>query len=97
MPVGLHPSNPVELGDSGEDDEPRRVRVAKHLGTLRAGQAAWVKGSGVDAAIESGELLDITKTAQRRRLWRVGRYTYTDEAKARRVAKTLGQEAIEVA
>lgn len=92
---GLSPANPYLLGDA--DESLLRVRVFRTTGNLRAGQAAWVTGTGVAALVTSGDLIDISKTTQARRLWKVGKYTYTNEIEAQKVASVLGQTAVEIA
>lgn len=80
-------------------DQPIRVRVMKPLPkfNLRQGQAAWVSGTGIEKLIEDGFLEDITRRAQRSRVWKVSGTIYTDKAKADRVAEALGQVAVEIA
>lgn len=86
---------PLLIGDAG--GTLIRVRVMVPIEGLGLGRAAWVTGTGVQAHIDSGALVDITATAQRARLWRVGEFTYTTESEARRVAAATGQAAVEVA
>ena len=95
MPVGYDRSNPLVMGEAN-DAEPRRIRVLKPVGGLALGQASWVTGSDVDAHLESGAAVDISKTAQKRRQWRVGAFTYSDPAEARRVAAAKGVKPVEI-
>lgn len=95
MPLGYAPESPYLIG--AEDATLLRVRVLRQSGSLRIGQAAWVTGDGVQPLIADGAFADITSTAQRSRMWRVGQFTYTDYTEAVRVAEATGQTVIEVA
>lgn len=94
-PVGFTKDHPHRIG--APDDLVRRVRVLKAVDVLTAGQAAYVTGKGVNELILSGVLHDITKTEQKRRLWKVNGFTYSDHAEALRVAASLGVKPHEVA
>jgi len=100
MPVGYSAERPITLGAVADDESytetPRRVRVLKPVGGLKLGQAAWVVGPAVSRHVESGALVDITRTAQRRRQWRVGAFTYSDFGEASRVAAAQGTKPVEI-
>lgn len=95
LPAGFDASSAVLIGEP--DDVTRRVRVLQSVEGFSIASSMWVTGTGVQAHLDSGELLDITATTQRRRLWRVGGFTYTSLQEARRVAAATGQTVIEVA
>jgi hypothetical protein len=88
-------SNPFMLGEEGGDTF--RVRVAIPVEGLRINYAYWVTGTGVDQHFDSGAFIDISGVAQKRRLYRVGAFTYTSLQEANRVAAATGQTVIEVA
>lgn len=94
-PAGFDSDAPHVIGDAGGDT--RRVRVLKPVDGLTVGQAAYVTGVGVDELLASGAFHDITKTAQRKRLWKVNGFTYTSQQEANRVAASLGVKPVEVA
>lgn len=94
-PLGFSADEPHVIGDA--DDRVRRVRVLRATDGLTAGQAAFVTGTGVDAHLQSGAFHDITKTQQRKRLFKVNGFTYTDPQEANRVAAALGVTPVEVA
>lgn len=95
VPAGFGESNPIVIGEAG--GPVLRVRVAIPVESLSVNASVWVTGTGVQAHVASGALVDITSTAQRRRLWRVGGFTYTDYQEASRVAASLGTTPVEVA
>lgn len=76
---------------------PTRVHVVKSTHGLRAGQKAWVAGTGVQELIDNGTLVEVGAVQQRGRLWRVGQRNYANKRDAERVAKALGLPVIEVA
>lgn len=93
---GSGPTNAILLGDELADSL-IRVRVMQNVPGLRAGHSAWVQGSNVAGLVASGALRDISSTTQRRRVWMVGKHSYTNQRRAERVAATLGLVAVEVA
>jgi hypothetical protein len=88
-------ANPLVIGDAGGDTF--RVRVVIPVEGLRVNYAYWVTGTGVEQHIDSGAFIDISGVAQRRRMYRVGAFTYTSLQEANRVAAATGQTVIEVA
>lgn len=95
-PLGFDRDNPLLVGETG-DGELWRVRVIAAVEGLTVGQAAWVTGQGVKAFIASGAFHDITTTAQKARLFKVGIETYTSRQDAYRVAAATGQTVVEIA
>lgn len=95
MTEGSSPDLPKQVGEP--DDLVRRVRVIVPVEGLARGSQAWLTGTGVDAYLASGALVDITTTQQKRRMWRVGAFTYTSFQEASRVAAAQGTVPIEVA
>jgi hypothetical protein len=95
-PAGYSADNPVIIGGAS-DDAARRVRVASPVGNLRVQQAAWVAGTGVQPLLEDGTFVEIGSTPQKRRLWKVGVASFTDEGEANAAAAALGLVAVEVA
>lgn len=79
-----------------EAETPIRVRVVRATHGLRAGQAAWVAGSGVQKMIDNGTFVLIGEREQRQRLYRVGTRNYGFDD-ARRISKATGQPMVEVA
>lgn len=94
LPAGSVESDPLVIGEP--DDVVRRVRVATAVPGMRIGNAYWVTGSGVDAMLEDGRLLDITGVQQKSRQYKVGAFTYSDPQEANRVAAAMGTTPIEV-
>lgn len=88
-------SDPLVMGEP--DDVVRRVRVAQTTSGLRVGNAYWLTGTGVDALLASGKAVEITGVQQKSRQYKVGAFTYSDPAQAKRVAAALGTKPIEVA
>lgn len=76
-----------------------RVRVARNLPEhgLRAMQAVWVAGDGVQDLIDDGSLVVIGDRQQLGRLWKVGGTVYGSKRDADRVARATGQIAVEIA
>jgi hypothetical protein len=74
-----------------------RVRMQRSQDGLTIGQALWVTGEGAAELIETGAAVDITRRKQRRRVFSVNGFVYTDRQKAERVAASLGTTVIEVA
>lgn len=97
MPPGYSADHPIVLGEAIEGAAARRMRVAKQIGAMRLQNAYWVTGTGVDPLITDGSLVDIGDTPQRRRLWKVGGFTFTDEQDAAAAAEKLGLTAVEIA
>lgn len=95
-PMGFNRDNPLVIGDAA-DGEIWRVRVIAPVEGLSRGQAAYVTGTGVAAHLASGAFHDITTTDQKKRLFKVGAFTYTSEQEANRVAAGLGVKPVEVA
>lgn len=95
-PLGFNRDNPITIGESS-DGEIWRVRVISPVEGLSIGQAVFVTGTGVTAHLDSGALHDITTTDQKKRLFKVGAFTYTSEQEANRVAAALGTKPVEVA
>lgn len=94
-PLGFSADEPHQIGEPG--GVTRRVRVLKAAEGLTPGQAAYVTGTGVDALVSSGIFHDITATRQKRRLWKVNGFAYTDLGEAERAARVLGVTPVEVA
>lgn len=109
MPVGYSADVPLVLAETAGPlprtaDEfaeaaaaPIRVRVIKPVEGLSVSQAAWVTGPGVQKHIDSGAFVEITRTSQKRRQWRVGPFVYSDYRKASRVALAQGTTPVEIA
>jgi hypothetical protein len=95
MPAGFDESAPVLIGEANE--QLWRVRVIVPAEGLARSQQAWVTGTGVQQHFDSGAFQDISSTTQRRRMWRVGGFTYTSWQEASRVAAAQGTTPIEVA
>lgn len=96
LPAGYSADNPVVIGGTSEDAA-RRVRVVSAVGSLRVQQAAWVAGTGVQPLLEDGTFVEIGATPQKRRLWKVGGFKFTDEGEANDAADKLGLTAVEIA
>lgn len=103
MPVGYNRDNPLVIGTDGRmasgepvTETPRRVRVLKPVEGLALGQASWVTGPGVQQHLDSGAFIDISNVTQKKRQWRVGAFTYSDPAEARRVGAAKGVKPVEI-
>lgn len=95
LPIGVSRDAARQIGEA--DGVIRRVRVARAVEGMRPNAAVWVTGTGVDALLEAGDVVDITRTQQKSRLWKVGPYTYSDKGEANRVGALRGITPIEVA
>lgn len=95
LPLGASRDAALQLGDS--DGVIRRVRVVKAGDGLRPNAAVWVTGTRVETLLAAGSVVDITRTQQRARQWKVGPYTYSDKGEANRVGALKGITPIEVA
>lgn len=95
-PLGFHREDPHVVGEVG-DGEVWRVRVIRPVAGLSTGQAAYVTGTSVTEHLKSGSFHDITTVDQKKRLFKVGAFTYTSLQEANRVAAGTGLKPIEVA
>ncbi len=82
-----------------EDGVVRRIRVLEPAGGIKQGAGRWVTGSDVQGFIDSGYFEDITRRAQRKRLWKVPgvQLPYVNFQDASRAGAALGTTPIEVA
>ena len=87
--------DPLVIGES--DDRVLRVRVSIAVENLRIGNAYFVTGSGVQQHLDSGAFVDVTGIDQKARLFKVGKFEYSDPQEARRVGAKFGLPVIEVA
>ncbi len=95
--VGIDESAPLLMGE--EDGVVRRIRVLEPAGGLKQGAGRWVTGSDVQGFIDSDYFEDITRRAQRKRLWKVPgvQLPYVNFQDASRAGAALGTTPIEVA
>lgn len=94
--AGLTAAEPVLLGDP--DGTLYRVQVMR-MGIhamLRAGQAAWVGGSGVAPLLDDESLMDLAGRTLAQRVWRVGTHNYLDYQQALDASAATGLQIVEV-
>lgn len=92
---GASPSSPILIGDEG--GAILRVRPTRVIDAMRTNYQYYVTGTGVQALLDDGSLVDISGVAQTGRQFKVGQYTYPDRSRAERVSAALGLPMIEVA
>lgn len=95
LAAGSDETSALVIGEPG--GEVYRVRAVRPPVGLTVGSSAYVTGLGVPALIEAGDLIDITRRPQLRRIFNVGGMSYTDRQTAQRVSAATGQPIIEVA
>lgn len=92
---GFDEDTPMLLGEEG--GQVVRIRMLRTEGNLTVGGGYWVTGTGVGPLIASGAAADITKRAQKRRVFQVGGTTTTDKNRAERVSAATGLPVVEIA